>query len=172
MCLVTDKKPYITEEDLIVYKIVKNSSTQDIARSYFVNGFAYERGILAVMNQNNIENSSSLGKSFGTFDATEYYAIVNLDNRKCATYMEGFHFFLKERLILTPFFSYLLAEFIIPKGSWVVMGYTGLGVTNQIIYNRLVNSVDHKQLAVVIKKDNDEDDSLPSDSLSHVSEPE
>lgn len=133
MCLFTNQiTPIITEKDIVVYKLVVNSTKNTVEACH--QNFIYTK--------NKVEKTKITYTfkqiQFDEQDGREWAA----ENPKLII-EEGFHFaFTINRLEASlinwlssvPKFNVHIAEFIVPKGSKLYKGKGDLGISNQIKY--------------------------------------
>lgn len=147
MCLITDQeRPFIPEEDITVYKTL----TKDLKSPYYgmgvfpnlrIDAFQYE---LDKVYKTEIKETSdtSCFDSKDTQDCITAYGRFKL-RTGVRSFGAGFHFALEaSRLKDDKKYLYenelVVVECTIPKGSEFYTNISGLGVTNQIIINRIL----------------------------------
>jgi len=149
MCLITEQKePIQITEDLIVYKVCNitynvlsiHSSLSDIEIIKNVisqnSRFIYVKNVLN-KTEFNVDN---IFHTYADLTVATYYDINNNSYLAKLTHIhEGFHFaFEPDRIKRYLHDTNLLCEFKIPKGSLIFKDLSGLGVTNNIIFNKVV----------------------------------
>lgn len=172
MCLITNQEKYITTEDKIVFKLLTQHEDSFVSPYY---QYEYTIGdIKEVVIGKRKTDSIYYIPAFDGYDSDEALTrTLETGNSKADYYEEGIHFFYPERMkmMYTKYSPFkverrdVIGKFVIPSGSEVIDGFTHLGITNRVKFIEVVSW----EQAVEYSR---EDDSLPSDSLSHISEPE
>lgn len=139
MCLITkQKKPIILEQDIIVYKKMMCIVVGYASSVY--HAFEYKIGKLYTTTITNSQRGRYADATTSDFYEEYFISIEDSEikfDEKVIVYNEGFHFYTtKERANKSR--NGELWECIIPAGSEVYYDETGLGVTNQIIINKLI----------------------------------
>lgn len=141
MCLFTRQiKSIITKKDMIVVKRLTVEENYSMRTFTYFSHYYYIRFKYIPEVLNTTELGITRGKpkdiaSFGNIDST-YYKEGPLRNRKLTIIERGFHFMIEESPSYIDSAKYddqYIFKFLIPKGSQIFLGKTGLGVSNQII---------------------------------------
>ena len=141
MCLLTRQiKPIITKKDMIVIKRLRIEESYNNSElfyySYYYLRFQY---VPEVLNKTELGIDRRLPKDTSAYGNTDtvYYKEGPLTNRKLTVITQGFHFIIKDSPSYGDLYIHekrnCIFKFLIPKGSTIFLGKTGLGVSNQII---------------------------------------
>jgi len=141
MCLITEQtEPIILEKDLIVFKTVRNSNGC-ITPVHILN-FVYMQGVKNPIVK--LVPTKELGM-FADTPSQMHYKHKFISARSwdfvegLVSISEGYHSFQSlERLYATFWRGLVSAQFTIPAGSEIYYDATGLIVSNQIIFNKLL----------------------------------
>ena len=146
MCLIVRKGTEITvtEKEMTVYKIVHASFKDNFVVAQY-NPYLYEDGVVqktalakcppeegAFIDYVDIEMTR---KAFGFDDDVDAYEM--LTSGKLDSWKFGFHFFAtleSAQLHDDNISGAVIAKFVIPKGSKIILNETGLGITDTIMY--------------------------------------
>ncbi len=142
MCLITKQtKPVKTRKNKTVYKLVNPGNEKNTTCESFLSPrpFLYE---IDVLNQTEINTSTE--KAAYDNIVQEKYKLdprhIDDYNKKLKTITvlgEGFHAALEAGRLST-YGNKIIAEFLIPKGSLVYTDATGLIISNQIIFKKII----------------------------------
>lgn len=148
MCLITQyKTPQILENDLIVYKEMKYYDSYKNPLSSYHQGFTYE---LNKLYSTTITFGSGTPISWQSYDIKSANAITSFLKGRITDgqmvedvlicIVEGFHFFFTPERIPNHSYSHVrkIVECTVPAGSIIYKDSTGLGVSNQIILNKIL----------------------------------
>lgn len=144
MCLITNKKPQIATEDIIVYKILLS----DLSSVY--QGFQYELNVvecteITQVNKGHYAPFCRMDHNYLEENFTNW--VVDVYCGRLQAYKEGFHSIsstiIEEYLKNDPpFAEEILAKCVIPKGATYIEDFVGFIVSNQIIILEKVSKKD------------------------------
>ena len=131
MCLITKEAPQTAEKDLIVYKVLRLNMTSQYHTKTWELGVMYEEIIKESKSNACYDIEDELKTSL------EYGWIYSSGEVK--SYGQGFHFAFKEGR-LHPQKGEIKVECTIPKGATYYRNPSGLGITNKIVINKVLNN--------------------------------
>lgn len=132
MCLITDKKPIVTKQDVFVYKILWKTDDNEYFAPFFP--FKYELGVEYTTNIKKKKHTRNL-RAFDELAVNyqEFLSSLNINSNNYV-YEEGFHAFISKMRFIEPTpFDVVIVKCKIPKGSTIVLDHTGLIVSNKIV---------------------------------------
>lgn len=138
MCLITNKKPKIAEEDIVCYKIVHKDLKSEIQKFQYEFDTLYSTEIKTTLDIDKIRPYSSVDSKYLDDHYADY--IDECFSGKLTAYSEGFHSSSKVDILQNRSSSIVLVECIIPKGSQYVEDFVGYIVSNQIIIKKVLNN--------------------------------
>lgn len=149
MCLITEQKePFITDQDMIVYKVVRESAYDNLVFPAFYpsRNFKYDADVLNVTKIESAYEDSfisffdnmvglHLSKKYN-LDPSDPGRLEDLAKKGIINIIgQGYHFAIERKRLVVNDKTYNIERFIVPAGSDVYFDETGLGVSNQIIFS-------------------------------------
>jgi len=134
MCLVTTQKlAKKAKEDIIVYKIVRKSDSEDIFLSLYAK-FPYEKNTLYI-------TTLKFKKGYFFRNRKVHFKLITEGFHAYKSKIQDVHISLKEYLHnqLFKYFPYMLVECIIPEGANYYENNTEI-VADQIIIKKIIKS--------------------------------
>jgi len=137
MCLITDiKTEFIAEEDMTVYKMLRETENPSIVSSIF-QSFYYDLDRLYTTEIKKSKDFCPYDEKDVEYLKSKYSFDWTLSINELMSIGQGFHSALDKKRFMDD--SHPVFECTIPKGSIFYKNATGLIVSNQIIIKCLAN---------------------------------
>jgi len=167
MCLVSKEQPQVISEDIITFKLLEEEKDDYGTNIRYFSPYTNYYYDIGKLEKTEIrESRERIG--FDGIDMDE----AHLCEEPIKFYGQGYHSFYPARIITMNKWSYCIIGtkigiMKIPKGSTIINGFTQAVISSQIILEKVVTWEEALEIALGRSS---EDDSLPSDSLSTMTQ--
>ena len=140
MCLITNKKPQIATEDIVVYKLLTAKLKAPFTYFQYVLDHLYQTELTTTIDPEDIRCFCSVDQRYLENHFEDW--TNDCEEGILTVYQKGFHSISSVELAQRCDLGVVLFKCIIPKGSIYVEDFVGFIVSNQMIIKEMLDDVD------------------------------